>query len=74
MVLGGVPYYLSKMNKSESIAQNIDRLLFAEDGELRVTSGNIYSVDGRLIRQNATTLEGLPRGTYIVDGKKYMVK
>jgi hypothetical protein len=45
-----------------------------EDGELRVTSGNIYSVDGRLIRQNATTLEGLPRGTYIVDGKKYMVK
>ena len=45
-----------------------------EDGELRVTSGNIYSVDGRLVRQNATTLEGLPRGTYIVDGKKYMVK
>lgn len=45
-----------------------------EDGELRVTSGNIYSVDGRLIRQNATTLEGLPRGTYVVDGKKYMVK
>lgn len=45
-----------------------------EEGTMRVTSGNIYSVDGRLIRQNATTLEGLPRGTYIVDGKKYMVK
>lgn len=45
-----------------------------EDGSMRVTSGNIYSLDGRLVRQNATSLEGLPRGTYIVDGKKYMVK
>ena len=45
-----------------------------EDGTMHVTSGNIYSVDGRLVRQNATSLEGLPRGTYIVDGKKYMIK
>ena len=34
MVLGGVPFYLSKMNKGESVALNIDRLLFTEDGEL----------------------------------------
>lgn len=45
-----------------------------EDGEMHVTSGNIYSVDGRLVRANATTLEGLPSGTYVVDGKKYFVK
>lgn len=45
-----------------------------EDGEMHVTSGNIYTVDGRLVRANATTLEGLPSGTYVVDGKKYFVK
>lgn len=45
-----------------------------EDGEMHVTSGNIYTVDGRLVRANATSLEGLPSGTYIVDGKKYYVK
>ncbi|MDO4993778.1 MAG: hypothetical protein Q4E32_02105 [Bacteroidales bacterium] len=45
-----------------------------EDGSMHVTSGNIYTLDGRLVRQNAKTLEGLPRGTYIVDGKKYMIK
>lgn len=50
MVLGGVPYYLSKMNKSESIAQNIDRLLFAEDGELRDEFQNLY----RSLYKNAT--------------------
>ena len=43
MVLGGVPFYMSKMNKGESIAQNIDRLLFAEDGELRDEFQNLYS-------------------------------
>lgn len=45
-----------------------------EDGEMHVTSGNIYTVDGRLVRQNATSLEDLPKGIYIVDGKKYFVK
>lgn len=43
MVLGGVPYYLSKMEKSESVAQNIDRLLFAEDGELRDEFQSLYN-------------------------------
>ena len=43
MVLGGVPFYLSKMSKGESVAQNIDRLLFAEDGELRDEFQSLYN-------------------------------
>ncbi len=43
MVLGGVPFYLSKMNKGESVAQNIDRLLFTEDGELRDEFQSLYN-------------------------------
>lgn len=35
MVVGGTPYYLSKMNKTLSVAQNIDRLFFHNAGELR---------------------------------------
>ena len=42
MVLGGVPFYLSKMDKSEGVAQNIDRLLFAEDGELHNELNSLY--------------------------------
>lgn len=45
-----------------------------EDGEMHVTSGNIYTIDGRLVRQNATGLEGLEPGIYVVDGKKYIIK
>ena len=44
------------------------------DGSMTVTSGNIYDLNGRLVRQNATTLEGLRPGIYIVDGRKVLVK
>ncbi|MCH5175348.1 MAG: hypothetical protein J1F40_05640 [Prevotellaceae bacterium] len=35
---------------------------------------NVYSVSGQLIRANSTSLVGLPKGIYIVNGKKYLVK
>ena len=44
------------------------------DGTMTVTSGNIYDLNGRLVRQNAKSLEGLPRGLYIVDGRKVLVR
>ncbi len=34
----------------------------------------VYSVDGRLVRRDATSLVGLPKGIYIAKGKKYVVK
>ena len=43
MVLGGVPFYLSKLDKGEGLAQNIDRLLFAEDGELHDEFTSLYN-------------------------------
>ncbi len=35
---------------------------------------NIYNMQGVLVRQNANSLNGLPKGIYIVNGKKIMVK
>lgn len=35
---------------------------------------NVYGIDGRIIRRGSTCLEGLNRGLYIVNGKKYLVK
>lgn len=37
-------------------------------------SGNIYNLNGQLVRQGATSTEGLPSGLYIVGGKKVVVK
>ena len=35
---------------------------------------NIYSINGQLVRRNADTLDNLPKGIYIVNGKKHIVK
>lgn len=37
-------------------------------------NGNIYNLSGQLVRRNATSLEGLAKGVYIHNGKKYIVK
>lgn len=42
MVLGGVPYYLSLLQKGKSVPQNIDALLFATDGKLLKEFDNIF--------------------------------
>ena len=42
MILGGVPYYWSLLNGAESIAQNVDRLFFAPEGELRLEFSSLY--------------------------------
>lgn len=43
-------------------------------GDADVISGNVYNLNGQLVRTNATTIEGLGRGIYVVNGKKYVVK
>ena len=35
---------------------------------------NVYSINGQLVRRNANTLDNLPKGIYIVNGKKHIVK
>ncbi len=37
-------------------------------------TGNVYNVAGQLVRRNATSLEGLPQGIYLVGGKAVVVK
>ena len=43
--------------------------------EISVTNpADIYTLQGHKVRMKATTLEGLPKGGYIVNGKKVVVK
>ena len=42
MVFGGVAYYLSLLQPGESLTQNIDRLLFSPNGELRREYKRLY--------------------------------
>lgn len=42
MIMGGIPYYFSLMDRSESLAQNVDRLFFYQDAPLRNEFNNLY--------------------------------
>ena len=40
----------------------------------RDTSGKVYSISGVLMKNNAADLNNLPKGIYVVNGKKYVVR
>lgn len=51
---------------------SIEELLF-EDGIL-TRSSDVYNLSGQKVRSNASNLYGLPKGVYIVNGKRYINK
>ena len=47
----------------------------SKNQEVKKASLNVvFSVNGQVVRTDSTSVEGLPTGLYIVNGKKYMVK
>ena len=42
--------------------------------DVNVNTNDIYNMNGQLVRKNATSAEGLPRGIYFRNGKKIVVK
>lgn len=45
-----------------------------EDVEVEpIENNHVYSIDGRLVRENAASLSGLPKGMYIMNGKKLCI-
>ncbi|MBQ7472700.1 MAG: autotransporter-associated beta strand repeat-containing protein [Prevotella sp.] len=59
-------YLYIRSNETDGIA--------LAQGERMPTKGNIYNVKGQLVRKNANNLNGLPRGIYFQNGKKFVVK
>jgi AAA+ ATPase superfamily predicted ATPase len=43
MIMGGIPFYLEKLKKGKSVAQNIDDLFFSKAGEFKNEFQNLYA-------------------------------
>lgn len=81
----GFSGWFHKTEKSNSKASELSLSLF-DDGSTtpietvkvddlnRDTSGKVYSVSGVLMKNNTADLNNLPKGIYVVNGKKYVVK
>ncbi len=61
-----------KFNVGDGSVTSIDEVIANDRGGN--TNGAVYTVDGVKIRDNASSLEGLPAGLYIFKGKTHLVK
>ncbi len=59
MIFGGIPYYWSKLERSKSVAQNIDALFFAHNGEFRYEYRQLYASIFRNPDKYIQVIEGL---------------
>jgi alpha-amylase len=62
-----------KVNDVTSTMTGINTII----SDKETTNNNVYTIDGRQVRSNvnsADALQGLSKGIYIVNGKKYVVK
>lgn len=74
--LGATRAYFTKSgDQPVQIRLNLDGNTTAIDEvEQAGTTFTVYTLQGVLVREQATTLNGLPKGIYIVNGKKVVVK
>ena len=81
----GFSGWFHKIDNSPSKASELSISLFDDscitpietvkvDDLNRDTSGKVYSISGVLMKNNAADLNNLPKGIYVVNGKKYVVK
>lgn len=77
MTIKGFRGYISSSDASSKLnGWTIDD---TTDGINGITSdsdanGKIYTIDGQMMRDNATDTKGMPEGVYVVKGKKIVIK
>lgn len=54
--------------------ETIDAINSVSADESTSDRGAVYSVSGRLVRSGSTSTEGLPKGVYIINKKKVVVR
>ncbi len=64
------PFDVSIFGKMENLTTGIRTI----KEETNAGKGNIYSIDGQLVRENATSTANLPMGVYIWNHKKIVIK
>lgn len=64
----------NEMEIVDDISPIIDEALEKDKSAQIVHMNVVYNINGQIVRPDSGSLEGLPKGIYIVNGKKYMIK
>ncbi|MBR3453690.1 MAG: leucine-rich repeat protein [Prevotella sp.] len=68
------PWDFNEMSVVDDISPIIDEALEKDKASKIVHMNVVYNINGQVVRADSGSVEGLPKGLYIVNGKKYMVK
>lgn len=68
--------YFDMLSDNADIPSKIEDMLMDSDGNVIHLSGNgyIYNLNGQVVSTDPTSLDSLPKGVYILNGKKYVVE
>ena len=74
---GAKPMMLKVVSSSNVDGDNgettgIEDLIIDVDGQLMPANGKVYNINGQLVSEDANSFQSLPRGIYIINGKKYI--
>lgn len=76
MKIGSVVYTRDKVRgvRFEVRMEESDAIGSVTADDEAAGDNNVYSVDGQLMRAGSTSVEGLPKGIYIINRKKIVVR
>jgi hypothetical protein len=68
-------YFVTGSASVKAYSVSVDGEPTSIDGvAAEAVGGDVYNLNGQLVRKNASTMHGLPKGVYVVNGKKRIVK
>lgn len=68
--------YYDMFSSDSDVPSGIDNLMVDTDGRFveMPSTGCVYNLSGQMVNSDASTLRSLPKGIYVVNGKKYVVE
>lgn len=72
--LGAWDFDESHIINEHAITTIIEEALEKDPATPIVHMNVVYNIKGEMVRSDSSSIEGLPKGIYIVNGKKYLVK
>ena len=63
-----------KTNYNPTGIEDVDEDVDMAETDMVETDNNVYSIAGTIVRRGTTSLSGLPRGIYVVNGRKVAVR
>lgn len=74
LIINGKTYQSDDILEIRFEVRTIDAIQTIDNENAIKKDDTVYNMNGQVVRRNAQSLDGLPKGLYIMNGKKYIVR